>query len=163
MSAKVLWAQPQSGPLSHQPTHSKKAACLAHCPTAPWIVDKADVAFCGAVDFQDPNGAKALLEGFPHICPESIAHCQADCMCLVLLPLQGHANAGDKEVTSGVPRYHFCGELSWVLTWEVMEGHKPRGNTWGSYLRVVTWNLYLEIICRGCLGMEELPGGFTWR
>lgn len=60
-----------------------------------------------------------------------------------------------------MPRYHFLGGLSQVLTWEVMGWCKPRGSTWGSYLRVVTWNLYLEVICRGCMGVEELPGGFT--
>lgn len=77
-----------------QPTHSKDAACLAHGPTAPWIVDKAGVAFRGAVDFKDPNGAKALLEGLPHICPESVAHCQPDCMFPVLLSLQGCPKEG---------------------------------------------------------------------
>lgn len=98
-----------------QHTHSKEAARLALGPTAPWIVDKATVAFRGAVDFPDPNGAKALLEGLPHFCPESTANRQADFMCSVLWPLQGHPKKGE-EVPSGVPRNPYPGGLSWVLT-----------------------------------------------
>lgn len=84
-----------------QPTHSKEAACLAQGPTAPWIVDKATIAFRGAVGFQDPNGAKALLESLPHICPESIAHRQAHCMCPVLWSLQVDPKKGEEKSLPG--------------------------------------------------------------
>lgn len=113
-SVGVLWAQPHSGPLPH-PTHSKQAAHLAQGSTAPWIVDEANVAFRGAIGFQDPNGAKALLKGLPHICPESIAHCQADCMCPVLWSLQGHPKKDEEEVTSSVPRNSYLQRLSFHL------------------------------------------------
>ena len=54
-------------------THSEEAAGLALGPTAPWVVDEADVALGGAVHFPDPNGAEAPLEGLPHFCPEPTA------------------------------------------------------------------------------------------
>lgn len=76
-------------------THSEEAAGLALGPTAPWVVDEADVALGGAVHFPDPNGAEAPLEGLPHFCPEPTANRQADFVCPVLWPLQGHPEKGE--------------------------------------------------------------------
>lgn len=116
MSAEVWWARPPSGAPSRPATHSEEAAGLALGPAAPRIVDEADVALGGAIHLPDPNGAEAPLEGLPHFCPESIANRQADFMCLVLWPLQGHPEKGEEGLPLGVPRSPDPGELSWEVT-----------------------------------------------
>lgn len=62
------WGQPQATVTWCPSTHAKEAVCLPHSPTVPRIVHKAHVALSGAVEFPNPNGTEALLEGFPHVC-----------------------------------------------------------------------------------------------
>lgn len=96
--AEVRWAQTQDRRQpGSPPTHAKEAAHLAQGPAAPWVVDEANVALCGAVDFPDPNGPEALLEGLPDICPEPVAYRQAHRVCPVLWVLQGHPKDEDQS------------------------------------------------------------------
>lgn len=116
--SEAVGAQLPSGSWPPRPTHSKDAARLAHGPAVPWVVHETGVAFRGAVDFKDPNGAEASLEGLPHVCTEPVAHRQADGMCPVLWSLQRCPKESQKEVpwVRGRCPGPFPGRLSLGLT-----------------------------------------------